>query len=145
MCRGKSGLRAWPVRSVEFFGETFQVGEVAQFSLMEFAETVEGADENGLPAAAAMMRLLREAISPADWSRFRDLAVKNKATGEHLMPVIEAAVEAMDEGERPTVRSSDSSDGPESAVSRSVSPSVAKVLAAEAGRPDRQMGILRSA
>lgn len=143
MWRGKSGRLVWRVRSVEFFGEKFEVSEPAQFLLMEFAEAVDGADENGLPAAAAMMRLLRAAIPADDWTRFRKLAVANNAEGEHLMPLIERAVEQMDD--RPTARSSDSSDGPDVTVSRSVSPAVAKALRSETGRPDRQMGILRSA
>ena len=126
-----------------FFGEKFELRPVQQFLLMEFAEVVDDADENGIPAAAAMMRLLREAVLPEDWKRFRALAVKNNATGEDLMPVIQATVEEGDD--RPTVRSSDSSDGPDVTASRSVSPAVSRVLSAEAGRPDRQMGILRSA
>lgn len=132
---------------IDFFGETYKINEVSQFALLEFSEALEDhTGEDDTAVGAAIMHMLREIVDVKDWKRFAASARRNKATGEeHLMPLIQKAVELMGETERPTERSSDSSDGPASIELRSVSASVRRVLDQEAGRPDRQMGILRSA
>lgn len=130
---------------VEFFGDKFEVLAVSQFGLLEFSEALEDAqsDESETAVGAAIMKLLRQIIPTSDWKRFAESARMNMATAEKdLMPLIQRAVEAADE--RPTELSSDSSGGQRSTLLKSASPAERRVIESESGRPDRQMGIVRS-
>lgn len=137
----------------EFFGEEYALRAPSQFALLEFSAVAQDANDDTsddgiaeVAVMAAVMHLLEEIVDPKDWKRFAASSRKNKATTEdHFMPLIQQAAALLGEAERPTVLSSDSSDGQEATALRSVSPAVSRVLASEAGRPDRQVGILRSA
>lgn len=115
------------MRNYNLFGESFGLADsVGEFALMEFAEAAEDVESNSLGAMAAVMRLLREAVVPQDWQRFRAACRANKATTEQLLPVVMAAFEQ--ETDRPTVRPSDSSDGPVSTEPRSAAGSSSRVI-----------------
>ena len=128
--------------TVEFFGETFDLqDEPNTFALMEFAEAASTTDDNSLEGLAAVFRLVEAAVTAEDWPRFKALARKNKAGVEDVLPVAVAVFQA--QTGRPTVRSSDSSDGPSDTEQSSTSDSLIRVLDREAGRPDRQLAILK--
>lgn len=128
-------------KTVEFFGEQVALNdEISEWALMEFAEAAEQVDESSLGALAAVMRLLKEAVDPADWQRFRSIARKNKATSVQCMPVVVAVFEAGTG--RPTSRPAVSSDGsPATAPSSTAGSSSPAILP---GRPDLQIAVLRA-
>ncbi|MGZ4663589.1 MAG: hypothetical protein ACXV5Q_00685 [Frankiaceae bacterium] len=122
--------------SHELFGETFQLAnEIGEFALMEFAEAAEDVESNSLGAMAAVMRLLREAVLPEDWPRFRAVCRANKASAESLLPIVYAVFQQ--ETDRPTQRPSDSSDGPVTIAPRSAVDSSSRVIQQleDEGRP----------
>lgn len=101
---------------VEFFGETFALRhpDDYQWAMCEFAEAATGGvDDNTLQALATVMAMLRACIAEDDWPRFRASYRRNKAQVKRdLMPVVVAAF-TQQVPDRPTVRPSDSSDGPQ--------------------------------
>jgi hypothetical protein len=121
---------------VQFFGESLRLNpDVSEFALMEFAEAAsEGQDGDTLEGMASLLRLVTEVIHPDDRKKFRTIARKNKAAATDLMKVLGTPVE--DEAERPTVRSSDSSDGPVSIAPKSEPSAEDKVSLHLASRPD---------
>lgn len=149
--------------TVEFFGETFTLSpDVSEFALMEFAEAAaDGVDGDTMQGMASMLRLILDCLAepepvvetaedgtetvvpqPSERARFRAVARKNRAAAKDLMPVIQAAFEG--KAERPTGRSSDSSDGPGSTGPKSGSNSAVKGLERLAGRPDLQIAVVRT-
>ncbi|MGZ6838561.1 MAG: hypothetical protein ACXVGE_22080 [Blastococcus sp.] len=113
--------------SYELFGETFALADtISEFSLMEFAEAAEDVESNSLGAMAAVMRLLREAVLPEDWQRFRQSCRTNKASAEALLPIVYKVFE--DATDRPTQRPSDSSDGPPATEPKSTGDSSSRVI-----------------
>lgn len=131
---------------VEFFGERFPLNpaEDYQWELMEFAEMATGEELGLLEERAAVMRVLRGAITADQWERFKATARKNRAqVREHLMPVVVAAF-AQPLGSRPTGLPSDSSDGQQPTPLNSAVDSYSQVIAREeaAGRPDRALMVL---
>lgn len=97
---------------VELLGKAFTVAdEVGTMPLMRFARLAEdGLDADEMEGLAAVYDLLEQCLDPADWTAFQRHATKTRANTEVLMEFV-AEVLAM-VGERPTERSSDSSDGP---------------------------------
>ncbi len=123
--------------SVAFFGEDFGLaGEMSEFALLEFAEAAaDGEDGDSMQGMAAILRLLRDCITPEDWPRFRKVARSNRAKSSDLLPVIQATMTAV--AERPTGLPSDSSDGPV-VIELKSEPSVdEKVWAIAGGRVDK--------
>ena len=134
---------ARPVSEVAFFGETIRLADsVSEWALMEFAEAAEQVDDASLAGMAAVMRLLKESVLAEDWGKFRDLARTNKASIEDCMPVVVAVFTA--ETGRPTVRPSDSSDGPPATSTSSTDVSAGVAVRALAGRPDLQLMVLNA-
>lgn len=126
---------------VVFFGEPIRLADtVSEWALMEFAEVAETVDDASLAGMAAVMRLLKESVLAEDWLKFRALARTNKASVEDCMPVV-VAVYTTETG-RPTVRPSDSSDGPPATSTNSTDVSAGVAVAALAGRPDLQLMVL---
>ena len=127
--------------TVEFHGAEFHVAEkVGLMPLMRFAKVAKsGVDSNELDGLAAMFDLLEQVIHPDDWSRFEQHAADLRADGDELMGLVSKVMSVI--GERPTGRSSDSSDGPQTIEPRSTGGSsspagrVIDRLNAE-GRPD---------
>lgn len=132
-------------KTVEFFGESFDLNDsVSEFALMEFSLAAdEGQDGDTRQGLASILRLVRECVAPGEWVRFRDTARKNRAGAEDLVPILTATFQQ--ETGRPTGGSSDSSDGPNATPQKSGSSSGDKVAEMFPGRPDKQLGILRSA
>ena len=136
-------MPAWRVAEVVFFGETIRLADsVSEWALMEFAEAAETVDDASLAGMAAVMRLLKVSVLPADWSKFRDLARANSASVEDCMPVVVEVFTA--ETGRPTVRPSDSSDGPPATSTNSTDASAGVAVRALAGRPDLQLMVLQA-
>lgn len=133
---------------VEFFGESYRLNppELYQWEMLEFADAAtSGADSDLLSGIGAVYKMLRAAIHPDDWERFRSTAKTNHATvREHLMPVV-VEVFTQPTG-RPTGLPSDSSDGQRSTPENSGDDSYSRVIAREeaAGRPDRALMVLMS-
>lgn len=130
---------------VEFAGEQFRASEtgIPLAALMRFAHAAKGgADANDMDGLDAMYRLLSWCIHPDEWDRFLNTAEKCDAKGDALMGVVGKVIEA--KAARPTVRPSDSSDGPTSIepssedVSSSAEPSHLRVMRhwEAKGRPD---------
>ena len=141
-----SRLRSSPLalrvpRTVEFFGEQIELADsCSEWALMEFADTAERVESESLPALAAAMRLLREAVAPKDWARFTATARKNKATAEQCLPVIVAVFEVATD--RPTSLPADSSDGQRTTAPNSTGASSSPAILP--GRPDLQIAVLRA-
>lgn len=132
--------------TVEFKGQTFTLNdELSEWALLEFAEAADsGADGNELAGAAALLRFVVELIHPDDRARFRAVARRERAKAEDLVALLMGRVE--EQAERPTGRSSDSSDGPESTELKSDANSGDKPSPASGllnGRPDLQLMIER--
>ena len=129
-------------RTVEFFGEQIELAdECSEWALMEFADTAERVESESLPALAATMRLLKEAVAPKDWARFTATARKHKAKAEQCLPVVVAVFEGATD--RPTSLPADSLAGQRTTEPNSPagSSSPATLLS---GRPDLQLAVLRA-
>jgi hypothetical protein len=133
------------VPDVEFAGERFTVVQPGMATLMDFAEVaMGGVDSNDMAGVVALKGLLRECVAEDEWDRFWALAKKSRATGDELMIVVQEAVAAL--AERPTLRPSDSSDGPRTTPPRSEDDSSSRVIARleEKGRPDLALVVART-
>ena len=139
-------------RFVTFKGEQFAATfPVPPMALMEFAHIAVGdVDSNDMEGLNAMYELLESVIEPDDWQRFRRHAKKTRAVDKDLMMLVRRVIRG--ETDRPTVRPSDSSDGPEvtepksESVQDSAEPAdlhlrVVRRLEAE-GRPDKALMVL---
>ncbi len=125
---------------VEFFGDTFRLNPASdyQMELLEFADAATaGADSEMLAGMAAVVRLLKAAVSADDWDKFWSTAKRNKAqVRADLMPVVvQAFAQPID---RPTGLPSDSSDGQASTPQNSGGGSYLQVVKRleEQGRPE---------
>jgi hypothetical protein len=141
------------VSDIEFFGAKYRLSdpEDYQWAMLEFADAATGgADAATLEGLSAIMAMLKAAIHPDDWTRFRTAARKNKARVDRdLMPVVVSAF-SQEVTDRPTGRSSDSSDGPKvtpdtsAAVSSSMDEPHLRVIKRleDEGRPDKAEMVL---
>lgn len=124
----------------EFFGETFHMRPSADYEweMMEFAAAAKGgADSDLLSGAASVFEFLRAIVVEDEWDRFRATAKANRATvDDNLMPLVVMAF--TQRTRRPTVRPSDSSDGPKSTKRKSGGGSSSRVVKRleKKGRPD---------
>lgn len=135
------------VRVVKFFDETFKLNdEISEFALMEFAEiAADGEDGDTMAGMAGMMRLIKECVTVKELPRFLKTARDNRASAEDLIPVLQAAL-GTDGGtavDRPTLLSSDSSDGQPDTGPKLVANYADKDLAALGGRPDLMLAAQR--
>lgn len=143
-------------RVVRFKGEEFGASfPVPPMALMEFASIAQGdVDSSDLAGLAAMFDLLESVIEPDDWDRFRKHAKKSRASDKDLMTLVRKVITG--QTDRPTVRPSDSSDGPGKTESSSVDDSSSPVaeeteewlrvktrLEAD-GRPDKALMVLQA-
>jgi hypothetical protein len=127
--------------TVEFCGVQFRIAEkVAALPLMRFAKVAKaGVDATELDGMAAMYDLLEQVIHPDDWAKFERHADHERADGEQLLEVVQAVFVLL--ADRPTGRSSDSSDGPRtiepSSTADSSSPGSSVIARLNgSGRPD---------
>lgn len=96
----------------KFYGAEFTVADrVGAMPLLRFASVAEsGTDAEEMEGLAAMHELLRDCLTAGDWPRFQKTAATNKADAKELMEVCGAIYRAVTG--RPTLRPSDSADGP---------------------------------
>jgi hypothetical protein len=95
-----------------FHGERFSLpARIGSLPLMRFAAAAE-ADVNieSMAGKAAVYSLIRAVVDPADWPRFEKTANAHAADTAELLDVCTAILVHF--AGRPTVRPSDSSDGP---------------------------------
>jgi hypothetical protein len=132
--------------TVEFHGETYRIADkIGLMPLMRFAKTAqEGVDSNDMDGLVAMYDLMEQCLIDEDWAKFTTAATKHRADGEELMAVVKQAIETM--AERPTQRSSDSSDGPPSISGNSTADSSSLVVRRleKQGRPDLALLVRRT-
>lgn len=142
-------------RFLTFKGEQFAVTfPVPPMALMEFAHIAVGdVDSNDMEGLNAMYELLESVIEPEEWQRFKRHAKKTRAVDEDLMGLVRRVIRG--ETDRPTVRPSDSSDGPvvteprsefeqDSSEPADLTMRVVRRLEAE-GRPDKALLVLKTA
>lgn len=130
-----------------YFGQRFTVNpEFGQLDLLDWIESVSAVDEESLEAVAAAKDLMRAVFVEFDevWA----LAKAKRQTSEQLMGVAMEVVSAI--AERPTQRSSASSDGPATTEQKSepVLSKRARRLKAQHeadGRPDLALVVLEAA
>lgn len=130
--------------TVEFFGEKFTTNsDVNPFAVMEFAEAAsDGVDAETFRGLGSLLRLATEIIAEPDRERFRAVARHNRASSVDLMRLLGFPVEV--EADRPTGRSSDSSDGPSSIEPKSGSSAADRAALRLASRPDLREAIAAS-
>lgn len=138
--------------TVELQGKDFHIAEeIGAMPLMQFAKLAadgeDGMDE--MSALAAIYDFLEQTVHPTEWKAFTRHATTTRANEEQLLEFV-SKVYAIFDG-RPTVRSSDSSDGPQtiepSSTAGSFSPGTARVIEKfnEEGRPDLALVVRRRA
>lgn len=131
--------------AVDFLGEQFKVADkVGALPLMRFAKVARaGVDASELEGLAAMYDLLGQVIHPDDWSRFEDHADRVHADGDQLLGLVQEVFALM--AARPTGRSSDSSDGPQTIEPSSTGDSSSPVISRlnDQGRPDLALLVRR--
>jgi hypothetical protein len=132
--------------TVEFHGEKYRIADqIGLMPLMRFAKVAQaGVDSSDMDGLVAMYDLMEQCLVDEDWARFAAAATKHRADGEELMDVVRQAIEAM--AERPTQRSSDSSDGPPSTSGNSTGDSSSQVVRRleRQGRPDLALLVRRT-
>ena len=142
-------------RFVRLKGEEFRAAwPVPAMALAEFAHVAQdGADSDDMAGLAAMYDLFESVIEPEDWDRFKRHAKKSRATDKDLMLLVRKVITG--QTDRPTLRPSDSSGGPEAIAPNSESEPdsseepadlhlrVVQRLEAE-GRPDKALMVLQA-
>lgn len=122
----------------QWFGSTIRVSaDMSEMELMDFIESIDGIDSQGLMALRAIKRGLQMVIEPDDFDLFWRLGKDNIPHGEGI-DTLSSVMMLLVFGEtgRPSEQQSDSSDGllptPESSPGDSPSE-------ASPGRPDLQL------
>jgi hypothetical protein len=142
-------------RVVRLKGEEFRAAwPVPAMALAEFAHVAQdGANSDDMTGLAAMYDLFESVIEPEDWDRFKRHAKKSRATDKDLMLLVRKVITG--QTDRPTVRPSVSSDGPEVTAPSSESEQdsseepadlhlrVVRRLEAE-GRPDKALLVFQA-
>lgn len=114
--------------SLTFEGRSFRVADkVGLMPLMKFAHLAkQGVDANNQDGLVALFDLLRSVIADEAWSAFEEHASLVRATGDELLEVVKDAIAVI--AQRPTVRPSDSSDGPPTTKDTSAVGSSSRVI-----------------
>lgn len=138
--------------TVEFCGVDWRVGDrVGHMPMMRYARAAKlqaekaknGAEPDGTDIVEildATLSLLEQCVHPDDWDRFVEVTTKAGIDQESYMEFSGKVMAAL--VDRPTGRSSDSSDGPQtiepSSTAASSSPDIDRVVRRfnEKGRPD---------
>lgn len=95
----------------DFCGQTFTVGVAGLIPLGKFAKAaVSGVDSSDMEGLAAILDMLSDTVVDEDRGRFLEVATRNRAQADDLMPIIQAVIQA--QSGHPTQRPSDSSGGP---------------------------------
>lgn len=134
--------------TVPFCGVDWRIGErVGLMPMMRYARAVkvgmrpgESDGMNEIEILDATLSLLEQCVHPDDWDRFVEVTSKEGVDQEGYMEFSGKVMAAL--SDRPTGRSSDSSDGPQttepSSTAASSSPDIDRVVRRfnERGRPD---------
>lgn len=123
---------------IEFLGREFHLADVVGLMpLLRFAHAAQsGLDSADVEGMAAMYDLLEQTVIDEEWAAFQAHATKKRASDDDLMKFIQDTMTIL--GERPTRRSSESSDGPPATSGKSEDGSSARVITRleQRGRPD---------
>lgn len=129
--------------TLEWMGETFTVAEkVGWMPVARFAKIASaGVDSESLDGLVAIYDMLENCLDAESWARFQAHATAIRASGDDCMRLVQLTTQAVTA--RPTLRSSDSSDGPPATPASS--PAEQKLLRVLEGvgnghpRPDLQL------
>jgi hypothetical protein len=135
-----------PGSAVEWKGETFAIAEeVGVMSRIWFGKLAsEGTDSDELEGLAAMSDMLEDSLADGEYPRFRAHARKVKASTAEILNLCRDTMAAL--AQRPTLRPSDSSDGPVAASETSSDDPVARVIARiPETRPDLRLIVAQGA
>lgn len=143
--RSRSGVPARPVADLGSFGnakpplDPEQVDDFGYFDirvrvnpgfgdldLADFLDSATAVDTDDIRAAGFVKEALRAAVHPEDFDAFWSTAKRERQGIEDVLEVLILAIEAVTA--RPTVRPSDSSDGPGSTTLSSVGGSSSRVI-----------------
>ena len=129
--------------TVEFLGQTFKLkdGGPSGYRLARFAAAVRRGDQGDLlNNVAAPLELVEACLHEDEQGRFAAHADKNDATLDDIQHVVDQLFGV--QTERPTVRPSDSSDGP-STIEPSSTPSADDSTSGRFdGRPDLRIALV---
>lgn len=125
----------------DYFGHSIRVSPdlslITLIDFLEIANDVDETEEDGLKALLAMKTFLRKTVVPEDFDAFWKAAEDNHQTLEDRIVVANQIFAAV--AQRPTLRSTGSSDGPSTTPGTSVVASSSLVEQRFAGRPDLQL------
>lgn len=117
----------------DYFGETIRANaSLGELDYVDFLDMAGGIDVNNPLAIRVVKDFARACIAPEDFETFWATAKKNRQDTRALFTVLTTIVEAT--ADRPTERSSSSSDTPTTDATSS-----APVLRRLEGRPDLQL------
>lgn len=129
----------------DYFGETITVHplltDVVFIDFVEIANSIS--EENVVAGMVAVKELLRRVIDDTSFDLFWETGNKNRQNLEARMVVAQEVFAAV--ADRPTVLSTDSSDGPTPTLITSVDGSPSQVITPFAGRPDLQLVVAQVA
>lgn len=130
---------------VLFFGEKLRMADkIGRMPVLRYAKLASrGVDSSSPEGLVVMYDLLKACIHSEDWDRFNDLADENAADDIRLWELL-GDITAKHTA-RPTLRSSDSSDGPSDIAPSSTSTPAGRAIARLDGRPDLQLAVVRAA
>lgn len=122
-----------------YFGRQMRAHpELCELDMVEFMS----AAGNQSATDALVKTLAWMCVHPDDFHEFWTLARRMKQRSDDIFILCQKLIEVI--AERPTGRSSDSSDGPSSTARSSGGDDFSVAMAANAGRPDRQLAIVRA-
>lgn len=83
--------------TLEYEKEQYKLADsMGHVPLMKFAHYAEGGvNAQDMGALASFYEVLQDCIADEDWPRFERALIKNKATVEDLMPLMEKAIESI--------------------------------------------------
>lgn len=118
-----------------FCGERFQIADQqGSMPMLRFAAAAtSGVQTDDLEALAVTHDMIRDCLADGEWPRFQRVATVNRARTEDLMPICRVIWQVL--SGRPTIRPSDSSDGPSSIGENSPEPSSSEAPSESMARP----------
>jgi hypothetical protein len=124
----------------EWFGSTVRANpDLTDMVLADFMAKAVTVDDETPEAYRLLEDLMRQTIHPDDFDTYWRLAQVNRQTSADHRDVLKAVV--AEATGRPTLRSSESSDGPKASVDESEAAFVKRVTV---GRPDLEVGLVSS-
>lgn len=126
-----------------YFGATIRVHpDFGELDYVDFMNKAGNVETNDAIADGLIKDLMRMCIHPEDFDAFWRLARETRQRTEDIFPIAHRIVAAV--SERPTGRPSGSSDGLSRTQQNSAGDDFSAAMAANAGRPDRQLALVRA-